>query len=335
MTLDQKLSQLLVARFEGPSLSSSVRSMIHQHEVGAIVIYAISGNIVSASQLQTLLHEARRSSRMPLVVAVDQEGGRVDRLKAIHGPRPPASAIGATGDPERARAAGRQDAADLASFGIHLNLAPVVDVTRVPNWQLDQRTFGADPGIVTRMAAAYLDGLQESGVVLGALKHFPGLGSVADDPHTGLVHIHRPRADLEAIDWAPYRALIQGGAVHAVMVTHAIVHAVDPNRPASLSPAVLTDVLRGELGFRGVVIADALTMGGAAAHAAGWEGAPLAIQAGADWLIGPASPADVAAIVGRLRRAVQEGSLTVERIDSSVRRILELKRRLGLLTRAR
>src|SRR5207248_7325730 len=129
--------------------------------------------------------------------------------------------------PTKAMQAGEQDARDLSYYGINLNLAPVVDVTNVYNSQLYLRTFGNNPTIVTKMADAYLHGLQQSGKVLGTLKHFPGLGDVSADPHSGVPHLTRSLSDLERIDWTPYRTLIQQGDVHAIMVTHEIVSAID------------------------------------------------------------------------------------------------------------
>jgi beta-N-acetylhexosaminidase len=193
------------------------------------------------------------------------------------------------------------------------------------------RTYGNNPELVTRMASAYLQGLQQSGKVLGALKHFPGLGDVSTDPHLGLPRLTRPLNQLDAIDWAPYRTLIAQGNVHAVLVTHEIVQAVDPTTISSLSYKVVTGILRDRLGFQGVIITDSLTMEGISAYYTEAQAAVMAIQAGDDLLMGAATPSDVAAMVEGIKQAVNDGQISQQRIDDSVRRILMLKYQMGLL----
>jgi beta-N-acetylhexosaminidase len=306
--------------------------MISQYHVGAVLLFTANNNIVDKQQLKGLIQQMQSNSSIPLAVAIDQEGGTVDRLQSLDGPRPAAADIGATNDPSKAKAQGIQDAQDLASYGFNLNLAPVVDVTNVYNPQLYGRTYGTTPALVTKMAEAYLQGLQQSGKVLGTLKHFPGLGDVGVDPHSGVPNLYRSKSDLEAIDWAPYRALIQQGNVHAVLVTHEIVHAIDDSKPSSLSYKVVTGILRDELGFQGVVITDSLTMEGITAYYTEGQAAVLAVEAGSDLLMGPSTPAGVATMIEGIKQAIASGTISQQRIDDSVRRILMLKYQMGLLT---
>ncbi len=336
LDLEWKIAQLLIVRFDGPVLAPDLAAMIRRHRVGGVAVYAKAGNIVDGAQVQRLVTTMQDVSAVPLAVVVDQEGGRVDRLESVRGKRPSAETLAASTDPARAAAAGREDAADLARLGIAVNLAPVVDVTRVYNWQLSERTFGGDAATVARFAGAYLDGLQASGRVVGVLKHFPGLGSVAEDPHQMLPRTAVTRDELEAIDWAPYRTLLAAGGVHAIMVSHVIVDALDPARPGSLAPAVVTGGLRDALGFDGVVVVDSLGMKGASVGAESTIGdrAVAAWLAGNDWLLGAKTARDVADIVTRAVRAVASGELGVDRIDRSLRRVLALKERVGLLPRA-
>jgi len=332
MTLDQKLGQMMIVQFAGSWYSAGVAAMINRHQIGAVVLYGRNGNIQDKEQLKLLIDLMQNDSAVPLLVAIDQEGGNVDRLASLDGERPSAASVGATNDPTNASRAGAQDESDLAALGFNLNFAPVVDVTNVPNKQLQGRTFGDKPDIVTRMAAAYLQGLQHENRVIGVLKHFPGLGSVGTDPHNGVVRADRARSMLQSIDWAPYRTLIAAGNVHAIMVTHEVVRAVDPDNPSSLSGKVVTGVLRGELGFRGVVITDSLTMDGVTAFVPNAQSAVLAIAAGNDLLMGPSTPQDVVSMIEAIKRAVASHALSVGRIEESVRRILTLKDKLGLLT---
>jgi beta-N-acetylhexosaminidase len=331
MTLDEKLGQMMIVQFYGPTYSLDISTMISQYHVGAVLLFTVNDNIYNKAQLKGLIQQMQSNTAVPMIVAIDQEGGTVDRLMALDGPRSAAADIGATNDPEKAKAAGIQDAKDLASYGFNLNLAPVVDVTSVYNPQLYDRTYGNNVALVTKMAQAYLQGLQQSGKVLGTLKHFPGLGDVGVDPHSGVPDLYRSKSDLAAIDWAPYRTLIQQGNVYAIMVTHEIVHAIDSSVPSSLSYKVVTGILRNELGFQGVIVTDSLTMEGITAYYPEDQAAAMAVEAGSDLLMGPTTPADVASMIQGIKQAIDAGTISQQRIDDSVRRILMLKYQMGLL----
>jgi beta-N-acetylhexosaminidase len=331
MTLDQKLGQMMIVQFYGPSYSLDISTMISQYNVGAVLLYTTNDNIVSKPQLKGLIQQMKSNSTIPLTVAIDQEGGTVDRLVSLDGPRPSATSIGATGNPLNAYNEGVRDANDLSYYGFNLNLAPVVDVNNVYNAQMYLRTFGNNPTTVTQMAEAYLKGLQKSGKVLGTLKHFPGLGDVAADPHNSVPHLNRSESDLMKIDWAPYRAMIQQGNVYSIMVTHEIVEAVDSSIPSSLSYKLVTGILRNQLGFQGVIMTDSLTMEGILAYYTEAQAAVLAVEAGNDILMGATAPSDVAAMVTGLKQAISAGQISQQRIDDSVRRILTMKYQMGLL----
>lgn len=331
MTLDQKLGQMMLVQFVGPNYSADLNTMITQYNIGAVLIFTANGNVQSKSQLTDLIHQMQSNSQIPLAVSIDQEGGTVDRLVNLDGPRPAAATIGATNNPNVAKAEGIQDAQDLASYGINLNLAPVVDVTNVYNPQMYDRTFGDNPTLVTQMASAYLQGLQQSGKVIGTLKHFPGLGDVGVDPHIGVPQLTRPLDQLEQIDWMPYRTLIQQGDVHAVMVTHELVTAVDGSIPSSLSYKLITGILRQQFGFQGVIMTDSLTMDSITAYYTEAQAAALAVEAGDDLLMGAASPNDVVAMINGIKQAIDAGTISQQRIDASVERILMLKYEMGLL----
>jgi beta-N-acetylhexosaminidase len=334
MTLDMKLGQMLIVQFVGPDYSSDLHVMLTQYHVGAVLIFAANQNIVNRPQLQGLIQHMQQNSQLPLAIAIDQEGGYVNRLVKLNGPRPTAAAIGASDDPQKARAAGTQDAQDLASYGINLNLAPVIDVDNNSSSELhqDQRTYGNTAARVTQMAAAYLQGLQQSGKVLGTLKHFPGLGSVTVDPHVGVAQLTRSKDQLEQIDWQPYRALLKQGNVHAIMVTHEVVTAIDPTRPSTLSAPVVTGVLRDELHYQGVIMTDSLTMQGIIDYTPEDQAAALAVEAGSDLLMGASTPRDVASMIAGMKEALRTGALSEQHINASVQRILMMKYEMGLLS---
>ncbi len=334
MSPDQKLGQTMIIQFLGPSYSLDLTTMVKQYNVGSVLIFAANQNIVSKDQLKGLIRQMQVDSPIPLAVAIDQEGGTVDRLNALDGPRPSEATIGASGNPGIAQQAGIQDAKDLSYYGINLNLAPVVDVSNNYNSELylDHRTYGNTAAIVTRMASAYLNGLQQSGKVVGTLKHFPGLGDVSVDPHLGEPQLTRSQSDLQQIDWAPYHNLIQQGNVHAVMVTHELVQAVDSTKPSSLSNKVVTGILRNQLGFQGVIMTDSLTMESISASYDESQAAALSVEAGCDLLMGASTPSDVASMMQGIKQAMNDGQISQQRIDDSVRRILMMKYQMGLLT---
>jgi beta-N-acetylhexosaminidase len=331
MTLDEKLGQMMIVQFYGPGYGLDISTMISQYKVGAVLIFAANNNIVSRPQLKGLVQQMQQNSAVPLVMAIDQEGGTVDRLMNLDGTRPSASSIGATGDPAKAMAEGMRDANDLSYYGINLNLAPVVDVTNVYNPQLYLRTFGNNAATVIKMAGAYLRGLQGSGKVMGTLKHFPGLGDVSGDPHVTVPSLYRAQSALSAIDWAPYRALIARGNVQAVMVTHELVTKIDSTKPSSLSNKIVTGILRDQLGFHGVILTDSLTMEGIIAYYSEAQAAAMAVEAGSDLLMGASTPNGVADMINGIKQAVSAGDISQQRIDDSVRRILMLKYQMGLL----
>lgn len=333
MTLDMKLGQMLLVQFVGPNYSPDLHTMINQYHVGAVLIFAANQNIVSKPQLKGLIQQMQKNSLLPLAIATDQEGGYVNRLLKLNGQRSSEATIGATNSPEQARAAGIQAAQDLSYYGINLNLAPVVDIDNNSNSELhqDQRTYGNNPTLVTQMAMAYLQGLQQSGKVVGVLKHFPGLGDVAVDPHLGIPQLTRTKDQLEQIDWAPYRTLIKQGNVHAIMVTHEIVTAIDKTQPSTLSSKVVTGILRNELHYQGVIITDSLTMQSITDYVPEDQAAALTIEAGSDLLMGASTPGDVAGMIDEIKQAIHAGTISEQRIDASVRRILMMKYEMGLL----
>lgn len=329
MTLDEELGQLFIAEFTGTTFNANNAGMIEQSHAGGIILYAFS--MKDAKQTQALIAAAQAHSKIPLLVTVDEEGGCVDRLSQIYGPRPGAPQIGATGSTDYAYQQGAKTAKDMAALGFNINLAPDVDEELVAGRDLLCRTFGTTADIVTKMAGAYLNGLQQNGVV-GTLKHFPGLSSAMGDAHLSLPVIKRTRSQIESVELAPYRTLIGTGQVQMVMTTDLLMPAFDPTLPAELSSNIITGVLRNELGFNGVVMTDALYMQGITKTWSMPQAGVMAIQAGCDLLLGPWNVAQIHDMISALKKALKNGSLTKARIDQSVQRILQLKMRMGLIS---
>ncbi|MEO7000168.1 MAG: glycoside hydrolase family 3 N-terminal domain-containing protein [Ktedonobacterales bacterium] len=332
MSLDEEIGQMIMIGFNETQMDPALAYQIEQDHVGSAILYAfnIKGGDKGA-QVQQLDQAMQAQAKIPLMIATDQEGGGVNRLLGVDGPLPSASQIGATNDPHYATQRGQQDAQALTSLGINVNLAPVVDVMNTTGGDLGGRTFGSTPGEVTKMAGAYLQGLQQSGQVVGALKHFPGLGDVPVDPHQQLYNLNRSLPDLQNIDWAPYKSLIATGQVQMVMSTHVVLTAVDATRPASLSYPVLTGILRQQLGFDGVIVTDGIYMKALSEHYSFDQIILYAIEAGNDIICSTYSIQSTDEAIAVLRNAVESGQLPRSRIDDSVRRILLVKLHLGLL----
>lgn len=238
MTLDQKLGQLIMVEYLGKSYQDSgLQDMVAQQFVGGFMYQESNHNFDPpyniASNVDTISIQAMKDAHIPLLIATDQEGGLVNRLYKFHGYLPSAEAIAASGNMQMALDQGTQAAKWLLELGINADLAPVVDVHTVNPPILESRMFGSDPKTVASYAGAYLDGLQNNGVA-GCLKHFPGLGAVTSDPHAGLPVVNRSKADLEAIDFAPYKTMIQQNHPGMIMSTDVLMPAIDPNMPAAL-----------------------------------------------------------------------------------------------------
>src|SRR5581483_2032239 len=287
MSLDQKLGQMVISEFYGSTLTGDLLQMIKNSQISGVLIENQNGNARTRTQLTSLNRAMQSQAGIPLFISTDFEGGLVNELRLITGERPSEAAIGATGSTQVAYNAGLNAARDLTALGLNVNFMPIVDVLTNPNNPgLIDRTFGNNPTLVTSMGRAYLQGLTAGGVV-GCLKHFPGLGSATIDPHKSLPYMNRSLATLNSVDLVPYRTLINEGLVPMVMVTHILNPQLDPKLPTSLSPNVVTKLLRNQLHFKGVIISDTLWMGGISNTYSLSQAAVLAINAGTNLILGP------------------------------------------------
>ncbi len=327
MSLDQKLGQMFLIETVWTGYNSDVDNMVRGMHAGAMIIY--NQNVTSQAQLKTYISTIQAHADLPMLISTDQEGGLVNRLLPFIGLQPSAQDMASSGNPDEARRLGVTWARDMLALGINTDLAPVVDVRTTPAAVEYTRLFGDDPATVDRFAAAFLQGVQQAGVI-GTLKHWPGIGSVTLDPHETLPTITRSRAELESTEFAAFRNLLadQPGMI---MVTHVILSAIDPTLPSTLSPAVVNGVLRGELGYDGVVMTDSLYMKGISLRYSLGEAAVLSVLAGDDLLEGAWDTGSMQEMLGAIKGAVASGRVSQARIDQSVRRILELKVRFGLL----
>lgn len=335
MSLDQKLGQLIVVEYLGTNYQDSgLQYMVTQQHIGGILYQEVNHNFDppdnTIDSLAAFSSQIQDDATIPMLIGTDQEGGQVNRLQNFHGPLPSAADMVATGDPQYAFSQGAQTANWMAQLGMNSDLAPVVDVHTVDPPILQDRMFGNTSQIVATYAGAFLNGLQQNGVA-GCLKHFPGLGALTSDPHLGLPTINRSLSDLEKIDLAPYKLMIDKDHPAMIMDTDVIMPAIDPKLPAELSPNAINGILRGSLGYDGVVITDGLYMQGVSDYWTLSQAATLAIIAGNDLIEGPYTVSQVAEVISALKQALQDGKLTLARIDQSVERILLMKVEYGII----
>jgi beta-N-acetylhexosaminidase len=335
MTLDQKLGQLLIVEYLGNSYTGTeLQYMIAKQHVGGFLYQESNHNFEppynNISNVANFSHQSMSDAQIPLLIGTDQEGGLVNRLYVFHGYLPSAAAMAASGNPKIAYSQGILAAQWMQQLGINTDLAPVVDVHTVNPPILESRMFGSDPITVASYAGAYLHGLQQNNVI-GCLKHFPGLGAVTSDPHAGLPIVNRSLPDLEKVDLAPYKLMIQKYHPAMIMSTDVLMPAIDPILPAELSQKTINNLLRNQLGYDGVVITDGLYMQGISEKWTLSQAAVLSIIAGDDLVEGPYSANQVAAVVTALKQAIQEGKLTMDRINQSVQRILLMKVQYGII----
>lgn len=332
MTLEEKIGQLLMARvLEGPDgmPSNETERLIKEYYIGSVLFYSTKDPEFTArytNQLQKWAAQTRL--RIPLLVGADFEfGPRMIVSEGVTG-FPQEMGIGATGDLKMAALVAQITAQEARAMGVQWVFAPVADVNTNPkNPVIGVRSFGSNPQSVSEMVMAEVEAYKSNNVI-GTVKHFPGHGDTALDSHYSLPSVEY---GLEGLNkhLQPFKAAIAAGA-DSIMTAHIIVKALDPKRPATLSRALLTDLLRGELGFKGLIVTDAMNMRAISDHFGAGEAAVMAIKAGADVVMSAGSYWDLIAMQSALLQAVRDGEISESRIDESVERVLELKVRYGL-----
>ncbi len=332
MTLEEKVGQMMMIGFDGTTLDDSLKKMIHDRHIGAVILYA--SNISSDSQVAQLdetLQQLAAQSGQPaqLMIATDQEGGKTRRFMDI-GPNYSEPFIGTMrggAGADSAMMLSSYAGRDLKKLGINTDLAPVADVTSGYSSIMYTRSYGDDPQVTATLVAAAVKGFNDA-TAISCVKHFPGLGSAQDDPEQTLPTISKDLASIQNTDLPPFQAAIKADAP-MIMVAHESVPALDPTKtPASLSRPIITGMLRGQLGFHGVIITDDLEMG-AITESPG-DAAVAAIAAGADMVMFAYTPAKQQQAYDAIIAAVKTGKLKEDDIDKSVKRILDMKKRYRL-----
>lgn len=337
--LEMKIGQMLMVGFRGTVLNDEhfILRHIRQHHLGGVILFDYDvltrqpeRNISSPQQLKSLIAALQQAATMPLLVAVDQEGGRVVRLKPRHGFARTVSPteLGRLDDPQATYSASAEIAATLAELGINVNFAPVVDLCVNPDNPVIarlERCFSAQPDKVTRHAREFIQAHKAQGVT-AVIKHFPGHGSSHSDSHLGFTDVS---ASWTTQELNPYIDLIGAGEVDAVMTAHVFNANLDIDHPATLSHPTVTGLLRNQLRFDGVVFSDDLQMGAISDHYGLEQAVRLALEAGVDILLFGNNleydPEIVPKVVSIIRELVENGAIGEARINESFRRIMRLK----------
>ena len=350
MTLREKIGQLLMIGFRGatPADCGLIVRDIREHAIGGLILFDVdmtstidSGkpgrrNIESPEQVRALIAHLQAQSKTPLLTAIDQEGGRVNRLKPAYGFPPSISheELGRLDQPAETYRHAATTAQTLADVGLNLNLAPVVDLDAHPENPIIKgkgRSFSSDPEAVARHAAEFVKA-HHAHRVLTCPKHFPGHGSATGDTHLGLVDVTATWNEKELL---PFQRLIEQDLCEVIMSAHVFNAKLDPERPATLSRRVITGILREKLGFRGVVVSDDMEMKAISSHYGLEKSLPAAIEAGIDVLcLGnnlSYDPDITIKAMNILEHAVISGRLPAARIDESCERVLAAKRKAGLI----
>ena len=333
MSLDDKLGQLIVGQFTASAYSSDLDTMINQQHIGGVILFA--NQIHTMQQIQDDTARMQSRAKLPLLIGTDQEGLTVNRLANIYGSDSlTAQAMQQLGNPNVANDEGKKIAQRLLKLGININFAPDIDVG-IPGGYIDKdlRDFGHTPGDVIKYAGAYVQGLQSAGAI-GCFKHFPGLGDVARDldPHSLLPTVNADKDHIYNVDLAPFKYFIQSTnwqeQPDMIMATDVLMPAIDPNFPAELSHTFITDILRTQLGYTGVVTSDSLHMQGVAIngqHLSIGDAAVQAIRAGVDIALNVTGSTESEQVIDAFKVSLQNGTVSQARIDEAVTRIIMLK----------
>ena len=325
--LDSKIGQLFMAGIPGKSMDNGTEALIRDFNLGGVILF--SRNIEDPEQLtklcQDLQNTAKKYQNVPLFLSVDQEGGRVARLREPFTIFPGNDAIGKDDNPlDKAKEFGITTAREMGLVGFNMNMAPVMDVQRgEPEKHLVGRTFGEDPSRVGELGGTVIDALQENGIMAVA-KHFPGLGRATLDPHHELPMIEVDKEEMEAINLPPFGEAIKRN-VSSIMTSHAIYPSLDPNLPATLSTAVLENLLRKQMSFDGLIITDDLEMGAIAKKWGVAEGAVASFEAGADILLICQEQKYIEESLKLIRGKLLRGKIPLQRLHESNRRIEKAK----------
>ncbi len=336
MPLEAKVGQLFHIGIEGTQVDIHTIKQLQKYRVGGVILFAY--NLNNPSQIRRMNTDLQaasiEASGIPLLISTDQEGGSVTRLdstSSVHFPS--AMALGQAGNPDYVKEAAFITGYELRQLGINWVLAPVLDVNNnAHNPVINVRSFGPDPKLVARMGMAYVAGNRQA-LSISTIKHFPGHGDTDVDSHLALPRIDKSLSQMEKVEFLPFRKLIQEGGAEVLMTAHILFPSLDAKRPATLSPKIISDLLRRQMGFKGMVTTDAMEMDAIAKRYPPAQAARLAFQAGADVLLVTKRGKMLSKMYSALVRDFQNQRLDVTKLNQAIKRQLDLKLRKGLFHR--
>nr|WP_117387191.1 beta-N-acetylhexosaminidase [Ruminiclostridium cellobioparum] len=331
MTLEEKVGQLVIVGVDGYENDEHSKQLMEKYHAGGFILF--KKNIQDSAQLLTLLNSLKETNaalnKVPMFLSVDEEGGRVSRLPDEFKKFPSNKVIGQKNDSSLSYQIGNILGRELSSFGFNMDFAPVVDINSNPkNPVIGDRSFGTTAGLVSRLGIETMKGIRAENVI-SVVKHFPGHGDTSVDSHVGLPRVNHDLKRLESFELVPFKAAIEN-SVDAIMIAHILLPKLDPENPASFSKAVITDLLRTDMNFNGVVITDDFTMGAIEKNYDMGGAAVKSIQAGADIVLVCHGFDKQETVIKALLAAAQTGQISTGRLDGSVYRVLELKQRYSL-----
>ncbi|MCT4509961.1 MAG: beta-N-acetylhexosaminidase [Tepidibacter sp.] len=331
LSLKEKLGQMIIVGFNGYEVDLDFRDLLENHKVGGVILF--KRNIKNAEQLLNLnnsIKSINSKNKLGLFISVDEEGGRITRLPKGSTKFPSNKSIGKQNDKDLSYKIGKEIGRELSSFKFNMDFAPVLDIYSNPkNTVIKDRAFGKDSEIVKTLGTATMKGLQDSNVI-SVIKHFPGHGDTTLDSHFDLPVSNHDKQRLDEFELIPFKEAINNGA-DAVMTAHIVLPNVDKSeKSATLSKTILTNILRDELNFDGVIITDDMEMGAIANNYGARNASVEAIKAGADIILMCHTKEKQIKALEALKEAVDSGEISVERIDESVKRIIRLKRKYNL-----
>ncbi|WP_256992173.1 beta-N-acetylhexosaminidase [Paenibacillus sp. XY044] len=330
LTTEEKVGQLVLVGMDGTATSEETRELVQKYYVGGFIFY--KNNIDSTKQALSLFNGIKKDNQgnpVPLWMSVDEEGGRVSRMPDEFVDMPTNRAIGRKDSTDLSHGIGQILGRELAGFGLNMDFAPVLDVNSNPNNPvIGDRSFGDDAELVSRLGKATMEGIREERVV-PVVKHFPGHGDTSVDSHIGLPVVNHDLARLRKLELVPFQAAVKDQA-DVVMIAHLLMPKLDKDHPASFSKAVITDLLRNELGFKGVVISDDMTMGAIDKNYSIGKASVGAILAGGNIILIGHDYAKEKEAIQALTDAVKDGTISEEVLNDRVYAVLKLKNAYGI-----
>ncbi len=325
MTLDEKITQMFIVSYDASTMTTPFKNMLSTYKPGGFILFSYNKNISTYTNTLNLVNNIQSTAKIPMFISIDQEGGTVQRLTALSNPSatyiPSMTLLGKTNNPDLSYKVGQVMGEELRTLGINMNFAPVIDVMdNVSTSIMKNRSFGNDPEKVSNMGIALAKGLKSKNVI-PVYKHFPGHGGTSTDSHNDLPVLNKTKDELKNNDLIPFQKAINNGA-DVIMIGHLSIPEIDPIYPSSLSKVIVTDLLKNEMGYKGLVVTDALNMDALVKKFSEKEIYELAINAGVDILLMPNSPSSA---LQYIKQSINEGKIKESQITDSVRKILTVK----------